>query len=258
MDLQIQGLKVLITAGASGIGLTTAQTFLREGARVYICDVDEAALKSARAQHPELLTIVCDVSDRDAVARMFADATAKLGGLDCLVNNAGVAGPTGPVHEIDPKDWDRCLQVCITGQFNCTRLAVEHLRKSANPSIINLSSAAGRFGFPNRSPYSAAKWAVVGFTKTIAMELGRYGIRCNAILPGPVDGERIRRVISEKAQLAGKTVEEMTSTWLALASIKELIDPQQLADMMVLLASPRSRTTSGQAIAIDGDMQALV
>ena len=258
MDLQIQGLKVLITAGAAGIGLTTAQTFLKEGARVYVCDVDEAALKSVKAQHPGILTIVCDVSDRAAVARMFDDAAAKLGGLDCLVNNAGVPGPTGPVHEIDPKDWDRCLEVCITGQFNCTRLAVEHLRKSSNASIVNLASAAGRFGFPNRSPYAAAKWAVVGFTKTISMELGRHGIRCNAILPGPVDGARARRVIQEKAQLAGKTFEDIKSAWLAMASIKELIDPQQLADMMVFLASPHARTMSGQAISIDGDMQALV
>jgi NAD(P)-dependent dehydrogenase (short-subunit alcohol dehydrogenase family) len=258
VDLQLKGLKVLITAGASGIGLTTAETFLKEGARVYVCDVDEAALKSVKANHPETLTIVCDVSDRAAVARTFDDAIAKLGGLDCLVNNAGVTGPTGPVHEIDPKEWDRCLEVCITGQFNCTRLAVEHLKESTNPSIINLASAAGKFGFPNRSPYVAAKWGVVGFTKTISMELGRYGIRCNAILPGPVDGARARRVIQEKAQLAGKTFEEIKSAWLAMASIQELIDPQQLADMMVFLASPHARTMSGQAISIDGDMQALV
>jgi NAD(P)-dependent dehydrogenase (short-subunit alcohol dehydrogenase family) len=192
------------------------------------------------------------------VAKLFDEATGALGGLDCLINNAGIAGPTGPVHEINPEDWDRCLEVCITSQFNCTRLAVPYLQNSKNASIINLSSAAGKFGFPNRSPYAAAKWGVVGFTKTIAMELGGYGIRCNAILPGTIEGDRIRRVFEAKAQIAGKTTREIQIASLALASIKEMIQPEQLADMMVFLASPRARTISGQAISIDGDQQALV
>ncbi len=258
MDLKLRNLRVIVTAGASGIGLSVAKTFAAEGARVYVCDVDKEALAKLAKSHPQISAGECDVADREAVSAMFADAIAKLGGLDCLVNNAGIAGPTGPVYEIEPAAWDRCLQVCLTGQFNCTRLAVEHLRKSKNASIINLSSAAGKFGFPNRSPYSSAKWGVVGFTKSISMELGEFGIRCNAILPGPVDGARIRRVIEEKAQLAGKTFEELKMGWLAHASIKELIDPQQLADMMVFLASPVARTISGQAISIDGDMQSLV
>ncbi|MCC7548339.1 MAG: SDR family oxidoreductase [Burkholderiales bacterium] len=258
MDLDIEGLRVIVTAGAAGIGLRIAEAFVREGARVYVCDVDEAALAALAGSHPQLLTARCDVTDRGAVAAMFDDAVARLGGLDCLVNNAGISGPTGPVHEIDPADWDRCLDVCITSQFNCTRVAVEHLKRSANPSIVNLSSAAGKFGFPNRSPYAAAKWAVVGFTRTIAIELGQFGIRCNAILPGVVEGERIRRVIEAKARVAGKSAGEIQDAWLAHASIKELIQPEQLADTIVLLASPRGRQTSGQAISIDGNLQALV
>ena len=258
MDLKLNDLKVIVTAGASGIGLSVAKTFAAEGARVYVSDVDTEALARMNKAHPDIQTGVCDVSDRDAVAAMFEEAVAKLGGLDCMVNNAGVPGPTGPVYEIEPSAWDRCLEVCLTGQFNCTRLAVEHLKASDNASIINLSSAAGKFGFPNRSPYSAAKWGVVGFTKSISIELGQFGIRCNAILPGPVDGARIRGVIREKAELAGKSEEELTMEWLSHASIKELIDPQQLADMMVFLASPLGRTISGQAISIDGDMQLLV
>jgi NAD(P)-dependent dehydrogenase (short-subunit alcohol dehydrogenase family) len=162
------------------------------------------------------------------------------------------------VHEINPEDWDRCLDVTLTSQFNCTRLAVEHLKASPNASIINVSSAAGRFGFPNRSPYAAAKWGVIGFTKTLAMELGQYGIRANAILPGPVDGDRIRRVFEAKAQIAGKSMLEIQNATLANASIKALVPPTQLADMMVYLASPRASTLSGQAISIDSDVQGLV
>ncbi len=145
----------------------------------------------------------------------------------------------------------------MTGQFNCARLAVAHLRRSANASIINLSSAAGRFGFPNRSPYAAAKWGVVGFTKTLSMELGQYGIRCNAILPGTVEGKRIRQVIDAKAKIAGKSASEVQDAWLAKASIREMIQPEQLADMILFLASRRDHTVSGQAISIDGDLQAL-
>lgn len=258
MDLGLQGLKVLVTAGAAGIGLKVAEAFEREGARVFVCDIDRTALADLAITHPGILSRECDVTDRVAVAALFDDAVARLGGLDCLVNNAGIAGPTGPVDEIAPEEWDRCLDVCITSQFNCTRLAVQHLKRSSNASIVNLSSAAGKFGFPNRSAYAAAKWGVVGFTKTIAIELGAYGIRCNAILPGVVQGERIRRVIAAKAQIAGKTPQEIEETWLAHASLKELILPEQLADTIVFLASHRGRQTSGQAISIDGNLQALV
>ena len=258
MDLGIKDLKVLITAGAGGIGLRITEAFLREGARVHVCDVDKEALAALRKSHPKAASSLCDVADRVQVAALFKDALTSLGGLDCLVNNAGIAGPTGPVHEINPEDWDRCLDVCITSQFNCTRLAVAHLKSSGNASIINLSSAAGKFGFPNRSPYAAAKWGVIGFTKTIAMELGQFGIRANAILPGTVEGDRIRRVFEAKAQIAGKSMLEIKAASLANASIKQMIQPEQLADMIVFLASPRGRTISGQAISIDGDQQALV
>ena len=257
MDLGIDGLRVLITAGASGIGLEMSQAFLREGAKVHTCDIDRAALDQLAETAPGVTWSVCDVSDRAQVSALVDDAIRALGGLDCLVNNAGIAGPTGRVDEIDPEEWDRCLAVCITGQFNCTRLAVQHLKASPNPSIINLSSAAGRFGFPLRSPYAAAKWGVVGFTKTLSVELGENGIRCNAIQPGPVDGERIRQVIDAKARAANISFDDMQDRVLAQASIKSLIPPQQLADLAVFLASPRANTISGQAFAVDGDMQGL-
>jgi NAD(P)-dependent dehydrogenase (short-subunit alcohol dehydrogenase family) len=257
MDLNIAGLRVLVTAGAAGIGLEIARTFHREGARVHVCDVDRAALQEAPATDPDLTSSYGDVANRADVARIFEEGLGVLGGLDVLVNNAGIAGPTARVEEINPDDWDRCLEVCITGQFNCTRLAVPYLRQSQNASIVNLSSAAGRFGFPLRSPYAAAKWAVIGFTKSLSRELGADGIRVNAILPGVVAGDRQRRVLEAKAQQLGVSFDEMQRRALANTSLKEYVTAQQLADQIVFLCSPLGRTISGQAIAVDGDLQAL-
>lgn len=248
---------MLVTAGAGGIGLEIVRAFVREGARVHVCDVDEGALEALGRENPAISRSVTDVADRTAVTGLFDDALGALGGLDCLVNNAGIAGPTGRVEEIAPEDWDRTLAINITGHFNCTRLAVPHLKASANPSILNLSSAAGKFGFPLRSPYSASKWGVVGVTKTWAMELGEFGIRVNAILPGVVEGERIRRVFDAKAKARGVSMDEQLRLGLQQASIKEMIQPSQLADMIVFLASPLARTISGQAISVDGDLQSL-
>lgn len=257
MDLGIDGLRVLVTAGAGGIGLEIARAFVREGASVFICDVDTAAMTAIKTTDPSLQGMICDVSDRAAVAKLFDQATKILGGLDCLVNNAGIAGPTGRVEDINPEDWDRCLAVDLTSQFNCVRLAVPHLRKSNNASIMNLSSQAGKHGFPLRSPYAAAKWGVIGFTKSIAIELGGDGIRANALLPGLVAGDRIRRVIEAKAQQKGIAFKDMEATLFQNASIKEYVTPQQLADMVVFTASPRARTISGQALSVCGDTNML-
>jgi NAD(P)-dependent dehydrogenase (short-subunit alcohol dehydrogenase family) len=257
MDLNIKGLRVIVTAGANGIGLAIARAFAGEGARVHVCDVDQAALAALTASDPAITQTDCDVADRASVQRLFDEATAKLGGLDVLVNNAGVAGPTAKVEEMHPDDWDRCLNICLTGQFNCTRLAVPLLRQSSNGSIVNLSSAAGRVGFAMRSPYAAAKWGVIGFTKSLSIELGPDNIRVNAILPGLVAGDRQRRVLEAKAQQRGISFAEMEKTAFSYTSIKDYVTPEQIADQILFLASQRGRTISGQAISICGDTQML-
>jgi NAD(P)-dependent dehydrogenase (short-subunit alcohol dehydrogenase family) len=257
VNLGIKGLRVLVTAGAGGIGLEVARAFVAEGARVHVCDVDKKALRALAKSDPKITRSTCDVSDRKQVAKLFREALTALKGLDALVNNAGIAGPTGKVDEIAPEDWDRCLAIDITGQFNCTRLAVAHLRKSKNPSIVNLSSAAGRLGFPLRTPYAAAKWGVVGFTKSLAAELGPEGIRVNAIQPGIVAGERIDRVMANKAKARGISVEAMTQEALSVVSMRTMVTPQQIADQIVFICSQRGRTISGQAISICGDTQML-
>lgn len=253
MDMGIKGLRVLVTAGANGIGREIARAFVEEGARVHVCDVDAEAIAALAKSDPVVSASLCDIADRGQVAGLFETAVAKLGGLDVLVNNAGIAGPTGRVEEINPEDWDRCLEVCITGQFNCVRLAVPHLKQSANASIVNLSSAAGRLGFALRTPYAAAKWAVVGFTKSLSIELGEFGIRVNAILPGLVEGDRIRRVFEAKAQAKGVSRQEIEDQALAYTALKTMVTPRQLADQIVFCASPRGKTISGQALSICGD-----
>jgi NAD(P)-dependent dehydrogenase (short-subunit alcohol dehydrogenase family) len=257
MDLGIKNLRVLVTAGAAGIGLEIARAFVREGAKVHICDVDEKAMAATLASDPALTQSECDVADRAQVARLFDEALGVLGGLDCLVNNAGIAGPTGKVEEINPEDWERCLAIDLTGQFNCVRLAVPHLKQSKNASIMNLSSQAGKHGFPLRSAYAAAKWGVIGFTKSIAIELGPFNIRVNALLPGLVAGDRIRRVIEAKSQENGVSFKEQEAAMFRSVSIKDYVTPQQLAVMVVFTASPRATTISGQAISVCGDTNML-
>lgn len=257
MDLQIKGLRVLVTAGANGIGRATARAFAAEGAKVHICDVDRTALAEMAQSDPAMTQSVCDVSDRAAVGALMEAALAALGGLDCLINNAGIAGPTGRVDEIDPADWDSCVAIDLTGQFNCTRLAVPHLKQSKNASIVNLSSQAGKHGFPLRSPYAAAKWGVIGFTKALSAELGEFGIRANAICPGLVEGPRIQSVIANKARSFNVSHEEMTERLFSGVSIKQFVDPADIAKQIVFLASPFAKTISGQEISVCGDTRML-
>jgi NAD(P)-dependent dehydrogenase (short-subunit alcohol dehydrogenase family) len=257
VDLDIRDLRVMVTAGAGGIGLEIARAFVREGARVHVCDVDATALARLASTDPAITATACDVSVRQDVARLFEEALARLGGLDCLVNNAGIAGPTGKVDEIDPAEWDRCIAIDLTGQFNCVRLAVPHLRRSGNASIMNVSSLAGRLGFALRTPYASAKWGVVGLSRSLAVELGPDRIRVNALLPGVVAGERQVRVLTAKAQARGISFEEMERIAFSYTSIKEYVTPQQLADLVAFVASPRGRLISGQALSVCGDTNML-
>ncbi|MEO8740242.1 MAG: SDR family oxidoreductase [Casimicrobiaceae bacterium] len=259
MDLKIRGLRVVVTAGASGIGLATARAFVAEGAQVIICDVDTKALAgvAATATDAALTQHVCDVADPVAVERFFAAATATLGGLDVLVNNAGIAGPTAKCEDIKLADWERTLAVDLTGQFLCAQRAIPWLRKSANASMINLSSAAGRFGFPLRTPYAAAKWGVIGLSKSLAIELGPHGVRVNAICPGSVAGARIDAVFANRAAARGVPVDVVVDAALANTSLRRLVTAEDIANAIVFLASPLGANISGHALPIDADIHSL-
>ena len=245
--------RVLVTAGGSGIGREIARAFKAQDAKVFICDIDEAALATAAKEG--LPTARCDMSSRAEIERMVPAAIDALGGLDVLVNNAGIAGLTLPVDQMPPDSWDKVVAVNLTGMFDVSRLAIPHLKRSSAGVIINLSSIAGRFGFANRSPYAATKWGVIGFTKTLAIELGEWGIRANAIAPGAVAGDRIERVFAGRAQISGKSMDEIRAAAMSEQSIKAMIDPKDIAQLAVFLASPAAKSISGQVIPIDNDRQ---
>jgi NAD(P)-dependent dehydrogenase (short-subunit alcohol dehydrogenase family) len=247
--------RVLITAGAAGIGLAIARAFHAAGARVYVCDIDNGALERAAAALPGLLVRRCNIGDRADTLAMVVDASARLGGIDVLVNNAGIGGPTAPVQQLDPSDWDAVLRVNLTGAFDVTRAVIPELIRAGRGAIINMASAAGRFGYANRSAYSASKWALIGLTKTLSMELGQHRIRVNAIAPGAVAGDRAERVFSGRAQVSGRSVEEEKRLGLASQSIQELVDPADIAALAVYLASDAAKSISGQVLPIDGDLQ---
>ncbi len=257
MDLNIAGLRVLVTAGASGIGLATARAFTREGAKVYICDVDTAALRAVATSDPALQQMPCDVSDPAAVARLFEASTVALGGLDTLVNNAGIAGPTANCEDVLLADWQRTLAVNLTGQFLCAQRAIPLLKASRNASMANLSSAAGRFGFPLRTPYAASKWGVIGLTKSLSIELGPHGVRVNAICPGSVAGPRIDAVFASRAAARGIAPAVARDEALAKTSLRRMVSADDIANAIVFLASPLGANISGQAVPVDADTHSI-
>jgi NAD(P)-dependent dehydrogenase (short-subunit alcohol dehydrogenase family) len=249
--------RVLVTAGASGIGREIVRAFAAAGDKVFVCDVDSKALDALAEELTGVTTGVCDVAKRRDIEHMVRAAIHALSGLDILVNNVGISGPTVPIEELDPDEWDKVVQVNLTATFDVTRLCVPHLKSSPAGVVINMSSVAGRFGYANRIAYSASKWGVVGFTKTLSIELGKYGIRVNAILPGAVDGPRLQRVFEGRAQLSGQTVEHEAKAIMVNQSLKQLVAPHDIAALAVFLASDAGKSISGQALPIDCDMQSL-
>lgn len=251
------GKRVLVTAGGDGIGLEITRAFAEAGAKLVVCDIQPESLERLAKELPEVHSCIADVSREADVAALFELVDGKLGGLDILVNNAGIAGPTGGVETLALADWERTLAVNLTGQFLCVRQAVSRLRKANAPSIINLASVAGHLGMPGRAPYSASKWGVVGLTKTLAIELGRDGIRVNAILPGAVDGPRIRAVIAAKAKALGKPVEEMTEVYTSQAALGRMVTARDVANMVLFAASDLAGNVTGQELVVDGLTQSL-
>lgn len=257
MDVNAKGLRVIITAGAGGIGKVTAETFMQNGAKVFLSDVDDGALSAMAKVHPALGVTRCDVSEVKQVDAMFDAAFKFLGGLDVMINNAGIAGPTAKVEDVPTADWDRTIAVNLNGSFYCTRRAVPALKAAGGGSIVNLSSSAGRLGFPLRTPYSSAKFALVGFTESLAMELGPDNIRVNCIQPGIVEGDRIDRVIDAKSKSLGMSFEAYRERLLSHVSMRRMVSAQDIANTILFLCSEAGKNISGQAVPVCGNIETL-
>lgn len=257
MDTGLKGKRVVVTAGAQGIGLAITEAFVAAGASVHICDVNDDFLANAKKKFPQVSQSHTDVSKEDQVDAMFAELTARWGALDVLVNNAGIAGPTAPVEDTALADWAQTIAVNLTGPFLCTRRAVPLLKAAGGGSIVNLSSIAGRLGFPLRTPYSASKFGVIGLTQTWAMELGPSRIRVNAILPGIVAGDRQERVIAAKAASYGIGHEDMRQRLLSKVSLRSMVTAQDIAHQIIFICSPAGAAISGQSLSVCGNVEHL-
>lgn len=257
MDTGLNGKRVVVTAGAQGIGLAITEAFVAAGATVHICDVNDDFLADAKKKFPQVSQSHTDVSKADQVDAMFAELKARWGALDVLVNNAGIAGPTAPVEDTALADWAQTIAVNLTGPFLCTRRAVPLLKAAGGGSIVNLSSIAGRLGFPLRTPYSASKFGVIGLTQTWAMELGPSRIRVNAILPGIVAGDRQERVIAAKAASYGIGHEDMRQRLLSKVSLRSMVTAQDIAHQIIFICSPAGAAISGQSLSVCGNVEHL-
>ena len=257
MNTSMKDRRVVVTAGAQGIGLAISETFVAAGAELHICDIDERFLETARTKLPGVTASRTDVSDAEQVAAMFDELGKRWRSLDVLVNNAGIAGPTAPVEETDLADWNQTIAVNLTGVFLCTRSAVPLLKARGGGSIVNLSSVAGRLGFPLRTPYSASKFGVIGLTETWAMELGPANIRVNAILPGVVSGDRQERVIAAKAAAWGIEHEAMRERLLSKVSLRRMVSPQDVANQILFICSEAGQNITGQSLSVCGNVEHL-
>jgi NAD(P)-dependent dehydrogenase (short-subunit alcohol dehydrogenase family) len=250
-----QPLRVLVSAGASGIGAAIAGRFRADGAHVSICDRDESAVRVATETDPGLHAVVGDVADAGDMQRWVEEVVERWGGIDVLVNNAGIAGPTALVEDIDPGAWRECLGVNIDSHFLLARLVVPHMKQQRSGAIVAISSTAGLFGYGMRTPYAAAKWAVIGLTKSLAVELGPFGVRANVVAPGSVEGPRMGRVIEAEAAQRGIPAEDVRLEYVAGQSIPRFVKPSEIADMCAFLASPQASMVNGQVIAVDGNTE---
>lgn len=252
MEISLAGKRAFITAGGDGMGRATSLLMHQLGAEVFTCDIDPEGLASL----PEgITTWQCDVTDSAALDTIFDEILP--GGLDILVNNAGVAGPTKYVEDVTDDEWRQCMAVNVDAQFFCVRRAVPVFKAQQSGVIINMISGAGILGYPTRAPYVASKWAVSGFTETLAMELGPDQIRVNGIVPGNVNGDRMERVIAAHAKTDGIDPDVVRRMYAIGTSMQCYVDPEEISQLIVFLCSDWAKNISGQIVGVDGNTETL-
>lgn len=254
----VEGKRVLVTGGGAGIGRAIAELFAEQGAEVQICDTDAESVAYMHQPEQGIQATVTDVSDESGVDHLFDETLDRFEGrLDVLVNNAGVAGPTGVIESLSLPDWKSTFDVNLHSAFLCLRRAVPVMKQAGAGSIVNISSTAGLMGYPLRTPYAAAKWALIGLTKTLAMELGPMGIRVNAICPGSIDGPRMDSVIAKEAVARGVDESKVRDGYIRQVSMRTFIDARDIAESVVFLCSDKAGKISGQALSVDGHNETL-
>ena len=252
--------KIIISAAADGIGWSIAQACMLNGALVYLTDKNNEALENISKHdlyEKQLFLDRVNANNVQEVENYFIKIRKKINNIDALINNVGIAGPTGKLEDLNIKDWQETIDININSYFYYTKHSIPLLKNRKGGSIINLSSTAGLFGFPLRSPYAASKWAIIGITKTLAMELGKFNIRVNAICPGSVSGERMERVVEAKAKSIGLTVEKVQKEYESYVSLGKFVDKEDIANMAVFLLSKESHNITGQVMTIDGHTERM-
>ena len=248
--------KIVISAGASGIGWAITKVCISRGAQVFLCDINQKLINKINKNNKyknKIFAYECDASNESEVINFFSKVLKKTKKIDALINNVGIAGPTGNLEKLDSKEWKRTLQVNVVSHFYFTKQAIPIIKKNKKGSIINLSSGAGIMGFPLRSPYAASKWAIIGLTKTLAMELGKFNIRVNAICPGTIKGDRMKRVVRDKAKFLKVSQNVIEKEFISMASMNSWIFEEDIGKMCAFLISSDSERVSGQIIGVDGN-----
>jgi NAD(P)-dependent dehydrogenase (short-subunit alcohol dehydrogenase family) len=252
--------KIVISAGASGIGWATTKVCISRGAQVFLCDINDKLINKINRNKKyknKIFAYECDASNEDDVIDFFSKIFKKTKKIDTLINNIGIAGPTGTLDKLDSQEWEKTIKVNVISHFYFTKQAIPMIKKNKSGSIINMSSGAGILGFPLRSPYAASKWAIVGLTKTLAMELGKFKIRVNAICPGTIKGDRMKRVVRDKAKFLKISQSLIEKEFISMASMNSWIYEEDIGKMCAFLISDDSERISGQIIGVDGNATRL-
>lgn len=249
----------IVTGGGKGIGKAVSLLFAREGAAVVVNGTDKEAIEAVageiQASGGRALAHQADIADESLVEKMVATTLTEFGRVDILVNNSGIMGPTAPAVKVSREDWDRTFAVNLTGAFLCAKHALPDMINRRTGAVINITSVAGLGGYALRSPYSASKWGMIGLTKTLALEVGRYGITVNAIAPGPVRGERIDNVIRRRAEEMGRAFEDVQAEYLELTALKRMVENEDVAAMALFLVSDEGRNITGETINLSAGMK---
>ena len=251
--------KFIISAAGDGIGFSISKLIVDNGGKVYLTDIDQKKINKISRNNKyknKIFANQLDANNHNQVKQYFK-SLSNLKKIDGLINNVGIAGPTKFIEKITKEEWQNTIETNLNSHFFFTKFAIPLLKKNKSGSIINLSSTAGLFGFPQRTPYASSKWAIIGLTKSLAMELGKFKIRVNAICPGSVEGDRMKRVISAKAKLLKMNSNKIQKEFESKTSIKSFVSKKDIASMVVYLLSDSSINISGQAIAVDGHTERM-